>query len=40
LLNTNVFFAMGGRQALSEDVPIITSDTRFADYKRLRVVWD
>lgn len=27
-------------QALAEDVSIITSDTRFAGYKRLRVIWD
>ena len=27
-------------QALAEDLSIITSDTRFADYKRLRVIWD
>jgi PIN domain nuclease of toxin-antitoxin system len=27
-------------QALAEDLSIITSDTRFADYKRLRVLWD
>jgi PIN domain nuclease of toxin-antitoxin system len=27
-------------QALAEDVSIITSDMRFDDYKRLRVLWD
>jgi len=27
-------------QALAEDLSIITSDTRFADYQRLRVLWD
>jgi PIN domain nuclease of toxin-antitoxin system len=27
-------------QALAEDLSIVTSDTRFGDYKRLRVLWD
>ena len=27
-------------QALAEDLPIISGDTRFAGYKSLRVVWD
>jgi PIN domain nuclease of toxin-antitoxin system len=27
-------------QALAEDVSIVTSDMRFANYKRLRVLWD
>jgi PIN domain nuclease of toxin-antitoxin system len=27
-------------QALAEDLPIATSDTRFANYKRLRTLWD
>jgi PIN domain nuclease of toxin-antitoxin system len=27
-------------QALAEDMPVITSDTRFAGYQRLRVLWD
>ncbi len=27
-------------QALSEDIPILTSDTRFEEYRRLRVLWD
>jgi PIN domain nuclease of toxin-antitoxin system len=27
-------------QALVEDVPIVTSDSRFSDYRGLRVVWD
>jgi PIN domain nuclease of toxin-antitoxin system len=27
-------------QALAEDVSIISSDMRFHDYKRLRIVWD
>ncbi len=27
-------------QALAEDLPIISGDTRFTGYKRLRVFWD
>jgi PIN domain nuclease of toxin-antitoxin system len=27
-------------QALAEDLPIASSDTRFGAYKRLRVLWD
>ena len=27
-------------QALAEDLPIISGDTRFSGYKRLRVFWD
>ncbi len=27
-------------QALSEDIPILTSDTRFEEYPGLRVIWD
>jgi len=27
-------------QALAEDASIVTSDTRFENYKRLRVLWD
>jgi PIN domain nuclease of toxin-antitoxin system len=27
-------------QALAEDLEIVTSDTRFDGYKRLRVVWE
>ncbi len=27
-------------QALAENVPIVSSDTRFSGYKRLRVIWD
>jgi PIN domain nuclease of toxin-antitoxin system len=27
-------------QALSEDLPIVSSDTRFSEYKSLRVLWD
>lgn len=27
-------------QALAEDLPVSSSDTRFAGYKRLRVLWD
>jgi PIN domain nuclease of toxin-antitoxin system len=27
-------------QALAEGLPIATSDTRFANYKRLRTLWD
>ena len=27
-------------QAIAEDVPLISSDTRFTAYKRLRVIWD
>ncbi len=27
-------------QALSEDVPIVSSDERFRSYRRLRVLWD
>jgi len=27
-------------QALAEDIPIVSGDTRFTDYKRLRVFWD
>jgi PIN domain nuclease of toxin-antitoxin system len=27
-------------QAIAEDVSIVTSDMRFDDYKRLRVLWD
>lgn len=27
-------------QALAEGVPIVSGDTRFTGYKRLRVIWD
>lgn len=27
-------------QALVEEVPIVTSDSRFSDYRGLRVIWD
>lgn len=27
-------------QALAEDLPIVSGDTRFTGYKRLRVFWD
>jgi PIN domain nuclease of toxin-antitoxin system len=27
-------------QAISEELTIVSSDTRFGDYKRLRVLWD
>ena len=27
-------------QALAEELPIVTSDARFTEYKRLRVLWD
>ena len=27
-------------QAMAEDLAIVTSDTRFEDYERLRVVWE
>lgn len=27
-------------QAIAEDLPVATSDTRFTGYKRLRVLWD
>ena len=27
-------------QALAEDLPIVSSDQRFSEYKNLRVIWD
>lgn len=27
-------------QALAEDMPIVSSDTRFGSYKRLRAIWE
>lgn len=27
-------------QALAEEIPIVSGNTRFTGYKRLRVVWD
>ena len=27
-------------QAIIEELPIVTSDHRFADYKRVRILWD
>jgi PIN domain nuclease of toxin-antitoxin system len=27
-------------QAIAEDLSIVSSDTRFGEYKRLRVLWD
>ncbi len=27
-------------QAIAEDIPIISSDSRFEEYKKVRVIWD